>query len=314
MKIGLDIMGGDYAPDATIQGAILARQAYGDRAAFVLLGDRPDIERRLKEQGADPTQFEIIHCPETIEMASSPVKSIMDKPESSLSKGFELLKENEISGFASAGNTGAMLVGSVLKLGVIREGLRPCLMSPVPRIGLPSGTLVDVGANADCKPENLVDFALLGSCFSEFILKIDRPKVGLLNIGEEPEKGNSMTIAAHALLAQTDAVNFIGNIEGRHLFTGMADVIVCSGFVGNIVVKMAEGLYSLLKSKGFSNPFLEGMNYVTQGGSPILGVNRPVVVGHGISNAEAIQHMLRLTLELAENNFSEKIKEAIQYV
>lgn len=306
-------MGGDFAPDAVIAGILLAQKELLPHQSLVLFGPQSLIESKLAEKGVPASAFEIIDCPDTIEMAASPVKSIMEKTESSLVKGFDYLKEDKIQGFASAGNTGAMLVGSVLKLGVVRENLRPCLISHVPQVNGGTAILSDVGANADCKPENLVDFAILSSCYAEFVLEIKNPRVGLINIGEEPEKGNALTITTNQLLSKIESLNFIGNIESRHTFTNHSDVLICSGFVGNVMIKLAEGLYEIFLRSGIKSPFLDSMNYESHGGSPILGVPKPVVVAHGISNDNAIKNMIGLTTRMVETQLCTKIKEAIQY-
>jgi glycerol-3-phosphate acyltransferase PlsX len=314
MKIGLDIMGGDFAPDATIQGAIMAQQSFNKDVTLVLIGDEEVITNKLIEFGSSASDFEIIHAPDIIKMSSSPVKSIAEKPNSSIAVGFDLLKKDEIQGFASAGNSGAMLVGSYLKIGLIREDLRPCLISSLPNMHGPDGVMLDVGANADCKPENLLDFAILGSTYAETILKITNPKVGLVNIGEEPEKGNVLSIAAHKLMAEYSKINFIGNLEGRDIFDGKADVVVCSGFVGNVIIKLAEKFYEIALHRGGKNdPFYSKFNYEQHGGSAVLGVKKPVVVGHGISSPEAIKNMMRLTKEMVETQLTEKIKVAVKH-
>jgi glycerol-3-phosphate acyltransferase PlsX len=178
----------------------------------------------------------------------------------------------------------------------------------------PDGVMLDVGANADCKPENLLDFAILGSTYAETILKITNPKVGLVNIGEEPEKGNVLSIAAHKLMAEYSKINFIGNLEGRDIFDGKADVVVCSGFVGNVIIKLAEKFYEIALHRGGKNdPFYSKFNYEQHGGSAVLGVKKPVVVGHGISSPEAIKNMMRLTKEMVETQLTEKIKVAVKH-
>lgn len=314
MKIGVDILGGDFAPEATIKGTLLALEEFGKDCTFVLIGDEIQMKAALADHGLSNKNVEFFHAPDGITMSSSPVKSIASSPNSSIVKGFDLLAEGNIDGFCSAGNSGSMLVGSVMKLGLLREDLRPCLLSILPNLHGEDGILLDVGANADCKPENLLDFAILGSTYAEVHLKINKPKVGLINIGEEPEKGNQLSIASHKLMAEYAKINFIGNIEGRELFDGKADVAVCSGFVGNVVLKMAEKFYELAMRKGLKDdPFYSKMNYERHGGSPILGVNKPVVVGHGISSPLAIKNMIKLTKELVEENFVTKLKAAIPH-
>lgn len=314
MRIGVDIMGGDFAPDAIIKGAILAHEAYGETCKQILIGDKEITEKLLNEAGIAPELFEIVHAPDVIKMSSSPVRSFAEKPNSSIAVGFDLLKSGEIDGFCSAGNTGAMLVGSVLKIGVIREDLRPCLMTTLPKLDGPDGIILDAGANADCKPENLLDFALLGSTYAEAVLKINNPRIGLVNIGEEPEKGNQMSIGAYKLLEAEKSLNFIGNIEGRDIFNSTSDVAVCSGFVGNVILKLSEKFYEIALRKGHKNdPFYDKFNYEYHGGSPVLGVKKPVVVGHGNSSPVAIKNMIRLTKEIIETELTEKIKLSVQH-
>jgi len=311
MKIGVDILGGDYAPDAVLKGAIMAYEEFGNDCTLVLIGNETETKAALEKAGFTGN-VEFFHAPDGITMSSSPVKSIASSPNSSIVKGFDLLAEGKIDGFCSAGNSGSMLVGAVMKLGLIREDLRPCLLSILPNLAGQDGVLLDVGANADCKPENLLDFAILGSTYAEVHLKIADPKVGLINIGEEPEKGNQLSIAAHRLMKEYDKINFVGNLEGRELFDGKADVAVCSGFVGNVVLKLAEKFYELAMRKGLKDdPFYSKMNYERHGGSPVLGVNKPVVVGHGISSPLAIKTMIKSTKDLVEENFVQKLKEAI---
>jgi phosphate acyltransferase len=314
MKIGVDILGGDYAPEATLKGVMLAFEEFGQNCTFVLIGNEEEMKAALLKENFPIDKVEFFHAPDGITMSSSPVKSIASSPNSSIVKGFDLLAEGKIDGFCSAGNSGSMLVGSVMKLGLLREDLRPCLLSILPNLSGQDGILLDVGANADCKPENLLDFAILGSTYAEVHLKIQNPKVGLVNIGEEPEKGNMLSIASHKLMAEYAKIHFVGNLEGRELFDGKADVAVCSGFVGNVILKLAEKFYELAMRKGLKDdPFYSKMNYERHGGSPVLGVNKPVVVGHGISSPLAIKNMMKLTKELVEENFVEKLKAAIPH-
>ncbi len=312
MKIGLDIMGGDYAPDATIKGAIEALPAFDGEHKLVLIGDEKLIIEELQKNGHSAESFEIIHAPDVLSMSASPVKAIVAQPESSIAVGFTALKESRIDGFCSAGNSGAMMVGSLLRTGSIREDLRPCIVSTMPKLNGEESIILDVGANADCKPENLLDFAILGKVYAQTVLKKENPKIALINIGEEPEKGNQLTIATHKLLAENTNLNFIGNAESRELFDSEADVFVCSGFVGNIILKMAEKFYEIACHKGLENDsFFSRFNYEIYGGSPILGVNKAVVVGHGISSPTAIKNMILCTKKIAENHLPDQIKKAM---
>jgi phosphate acyltransferase len=308
MKIGIDIMGGDFAPKATTLGAILAFKELPSDCKLVLIGDENQIKMILKKENFDASHFEIIHTEEVIEMGEHPAKAFTQKPKSSISVGFHLLKEKKIDAFASAGNSGAMMVGAMFSVKAIDGITRPALTSYVPKEKGKFGVFLDVGANADCKPEMLVQFGILGSLFVEQVLKINQPKVGLLNLGEEEEKGNQLTQATYPLMKNSDKINFIGNIEGRDFFNDKADVIVCDGFTGNVVLKMAESFHELTIGRNLNDVFFERFNYENYGGSPILGVNAPVVVGHGISNDKAIKNMILLAKDLISSNLTEKIK------
>jgi glycerol-3-phosphate acyltransferase PlsX len=294
MRIGIDIMGGDFAPKATTLGAILALNEVPSDCRIVLIGDEPMTKSILAENGVDASLFDFIHADQVIEMGEHPTRALSQKPNSSLSIGFQMLKEGSIDAFASAGNSGAMLVGSMFSVKTIPGMNRPAICSYLPKENGGFGVILDVGANADCKPELLVQFAILGSLVAEILFGIKNPKVGLLNIGEEAEKGNLLTQATYPLLKETANINFIGNIEGRDLFNDKADVIVCDGFTGNIVLKLSETFHDMTAGKGMDAPFFARLNYENYGGSPVLGVNAPVVVGHGISNDIAIKNLVLL--------------------
>jgi glycerol-3-phosphate acyltransferase PlsX len=312
MRIGIDIMGGDFAPKATTLGAILALKEVPSDCRIVLIGDEPMTKSILAENGVDASLFDFIHADQVIEMGEHPTRALSQKPNSSLSIGFQMLKEGSIDAFASAGNSGAMLVGSMFSVKTIPGMNRPAICSYLPKENGGFGVILDVGANADCKPELLVQFAILGSLVAEILFGIKNPKVGLLNIGEEAEKGNLLTQATYPLLKETANINFIGNIEGRDLFNDKADVIVCDGFTGNIVLKLSEAFHDMTAGKGMDAPFFARLNYENYGGSPILGVNAPVVVGHGISNDIAIKNLILLAKEMVSTNLTEKIKAAFK--
>ena len=310
MKIGLDIMGGDYAPKATVLGAIAAFKALSADQQLVLFGDKDQILPILAEQGFAPENFEYVHTTEVIGMGEHATKAVFQKPNSSISLGFQYLKEGKIDSFASAGNTGAMLVGAMFSVKTIPGVIRPAIATNVPKLKSGFGIMLDVGANADCKPDVLVQFGVLGSLYAEHIYKMNNPKVGLMNLGEEEEKGNMLTQATFPLMKDTTLFNFIGNIEGRDLFNDKADVIVCDGFTGNIALKLAETFYILTLKKGFKDEFFDRFNYEQYGGSPILGVNAPVIIGHGISSPEAIKNMILLSRVVIEAKLIDKIREA----
>lgn len=311
MKIGLDIMGGDFAPEAAVLGAILAYKEVSD-AKLVLIGDKDIAVKILQDNNFDPANFEFVHTTEVIGMGEHPTKAIVQKPNSSIAVGYNLLKEGQIQAFSSAGNTGAMLVGAMFSVKTIPGVSRPAITTIVPKLKGELGVLLDVGANADCKPDNLLQFGILGSLFCELIYGVKNPRVGLINIGEEEEKGNMLSLAAHPLLKEEKLINFVGNVEGRDLFTDTADVFVCDGFTGNVILKLAESFYVISLKKGFNDEFFNKFNYEQYGGSPILGINAPVVVGHGISNPEAIKNMVLLSKNMIESNLVNKMQQAFQ--
>jgi len=312
MKIGLDIMGGDYAPKATVLGAIAAFKNLEPHQKLVLIGDREIALPFFEEQSFNPDHFEFVHTKEVIGMGEHPTKAIVQKPNSSISVGFQMLKEGKIDSFSSAGNTGAMLVGAMFSVKTIPGVIRPAISSIVPKLKSGYGIMLDVGANADCKPDTLLQFGVLGKLFAENILGISNPKVGLINIGEEEEKGNLLMLATHPIMKDTNMFNFIGNIEGRDLFDDKADVVVCDGFTGNVMLKLAETFYVLTQKKGFKDEFFDRFNYEQYGGSPILGVNAPVIIGHGISTPEAIKNMILLSRSMILTKLVQKITSAFK--
>lgn len=310
MKIGLDISGGDFAPDVNLDGALLALNELPKDSRLVLIGDESVIRDGLKNRGVSHDFFDIIHAPDVITFHDHPTRAIPKKPNSSIAIGFDLLAKGELAVFASTGNTGAMLVGSMYKLNTVPGIIRPCITSTLPAINGEKTILLDVGSNADCKVDVLYQFAVLGSVYAKTVHGIENPRIALLNIGEEDSKGNLLTIAAHKMLSESDEVNFIGNIEGRDIFTGVADVIVCDGFTGNIVLKEAEGIYSLMKKRGIKDEYFDRFNYENYGGTPILGVKGNVIIGHGISNDIAVKNMLLLANEVAVSGLAIKVNEA----
>jgi glycerol-3-phosphate acyltransferase PlsX len=312
MKIGLDIMGGDYAPKAAVLGAIEACKTLSAGQKIVLIGDRDIAVTILQENNFSPDNFEFVHTTEVITMGEHPTKAIVQKPDSSIAVGFKMLKENSIQAFSSAGNTGAMLVGAMFSVKTIPGVIRPAMTTIVPKLKGGLGIILDVGANADCKPDVLVQFGLLGSLLAESVYNIPNPRIALMNIGEEEEKGNLLCQATYPLMRDTNLFNFVGNIEGRDLFEDNNDVVVCDGFTGNVILKLAESFYVITLKKRLKDEFFDRFNYEQYGGSPILGVNAPVVVGHGISSPEAIKNMVLLSKNMIETNLIDKIKQAFQ--
>ncbi|MFZ5554520.1 MAG: phosphate acyltransferase PlsX [Bacteroidota bacterium] len=309
MRIGIDIMGGDFAPEATTTGAIEARKVLPAEVELVLIGDKEKILDILKKEKADHAEFSIVHTTEIVSFNDHPARILTQKPDSGISVGFRMLKKGEIDAFASAGNTGAMLVGSIYSVNNVPGIIRPCITSVLPKIDGGYNFILDVGSNADCKPDVLYQFAVLGSIYAEYVYGIKKPRVGLLNIGEEDEKGSLLAQAAFGLMKDTSDFNFIGNVEGRDLFIDKADVIVCDGFTGNVVLKQAEGMYSLVKKRGIKDEYFDRFNYENYGGTPVLGVNSNVVIAHGISNTKAIKNMILLTRDVVNARIPEKIKE-----
>lgn len=312
LRIALDVMGGDFAPKATIGGAILSHKEIGQQHQIVLIGDEELILSELKKEDYAATNFEIIHAPDIIGMGEHPTKAFAQKPNSSISVGFSLLKDKKIDAFSGAGNSGAMLVGAMFSVKSVPGVIRPCITTLMPKPNGGINLLLDVGTNADCKPDVLYQFGILGSLLAQHVFGISNPKVGLLNIGEEPEKGNLVAQATHQIMKDSRDFNFVGNVEGRDLFSDHADVIVCDGFTGNIVLKQAEAWYTLIKKQGIKNEFFDRFNYEIYGGTPILGINSTVMIGHGISSSIAIKNMLKLSAEITEVKLHEKITKAFQ--
>jgi glycerol-3-phosphate acyltransferase PlsX len=310
MRIGLDVSGGDFAPEANLAGALLALKELPEHVRISLLGDEEIISNWLNSQEVDNNHFDVIHAPEVISFHDHPTKAIPKKPNSSISIGFEMLSKGILDVFAGTGNTGAMLVGSMYKLNTVPGIIRPCITSTLPAIDGTKSILLDVGSNADCKADVLYQFAVLGALYSKHVHGVENPRVALLNIGEEESKGNLLTLAAYKLLQESDEVNFTGNLEGRDLFTGKADVIVCDGFTGNVVLKEAEGIYTLLRKRGIRDEYFDRFNYENYGGTPILGVKGNVVIGHGISNDVAIKNMILHAFEVSNSGLASKINEA----
>lgn len=308
MRIGLDIMGGDFAPEATTLGAIEALKELPKDHRLVLIGDSNAFLPILETQGVNKDHFDIVHTDEVIGMGEHAVKAITKKPNSSIGVGFQMLKKGEIQSFASAGNTGAMLVGAMYSVKTIPGVIRPAITSILPKEKGGFGIMLDVGANADCKPDVLLQFGILGSLYAEYVYNIQHPRVALLNLGEEEEKGNLLTQATHTLMKDTNKFNFVGNVEGRDLFNDKSDVIVCDGFTGNVALKLAEYFYVMTLKKGFKDEFFDRFNYENYGGSPILGINAPVIIGHGISNPKAIKNMVLLSKDLCDAKLDDKIK------
>lgn len=307
MKIGIDAMGGDFAPLEVVKAALEYSKDSG--VELVLYGEKDalsEFENDLQNAGV-----QIVFCGQSIAMGDHGAKAVVTKKDSSINVGMAHLGEGVLDAFVGAGNTGAMMVSAMYNIKTIGSIDRPALSTVLPQVSGVTGVLLDVGANADVKPETLVNFAILGTEFVQTVYGITNPRVGLLNIGEEEEKGNNFTRAAFPLLKANKAINFIGNVEGRHLFNDMVDVVVCDGFTGNIVVKTCEAMYYNLAKRQVNDEFLDRFNFKYYGGTPILGVKKPVIVGHGISKAGTIKNMINLAKDVVMSDLSAKIERSI---
>ncbi|MGQ9620998.1 MAG: phosphate acyltransferase PlsX [Bacteroidales bacterium] len=312
MRLGLDVMGGDYAPDVVIKGAVDSLRHLPDENKLVLIGDENIILEKLAELSAEPSLFDIVHASQVIKMGEHPAKAYSQKKNSSIAVGFGLLKSGLIDGFCSAGNTGAMLVGASYTVNVIPGVLRPALITIVPSVTGKFSVLLDVGLNPDCKPDILLQYGRLGTIYARYVLGIENPTVGLLNIGVEETKGTSAVRAAYEMMKEDSSMNFKGNIEGNILFhDGMTDVIVCDGFVGNIVLKQAEAFFTIYRLKNLKDPFFDLLDFENIGGTPVIGINANVVIGHGNSSRRAIMNMILQTKSVVDANLSQRIKEEI---
>lgn len=311
MKIAVDAMGGDFAPKAIVEGVIFASSSLPEDARLVLIGKEDIIRSIFKENNFDSPVVEIVHADEVIGMNEHPTRALTQKPNSSIGVGFKLLKENAVDIFCSAGNTGAMHVGALFSIKAIEGVLRPAIAGLVPQISGGPAVMVDIGANADCKPEVLAQFGEIGSIFAQYTFGIERPRVALMNIGEEEQKGSLAVLAAYPILKENKRINFIGNIEGKDTFLNKADVIVTDGFTGNIVFKLGESLYGISKARGFQDQFIDKTNYEAIGGSPIIGINGNVMIAHGMSTPLAIKNMIGWAYKQVKANVYKHIASAL---
>lgn len=313
IKIGLDAMGGDFAPEAAVKGGILALEALGPESRIVLFGDEKAIRLTLESESCDADRFDIVATSEVIEMGDHPARAFQQKGNSSIAVGFYHLAKGLIDGFASAGSTGAMMVGSMMVIRPIEGVMRPTIATAIPTLAGTPVVILDIGLNVDCKPEVLEQYALIGRVYAESVLGIANPRIALLNIGEEEAKGNAQAKSAHGLMQEAHAqsrYNFVGNIEASHIYLGnKADVVVCDGFTGNTVIKLTEGLFAINRKTGISSPFWEGMNYELAGGTPVLGINAAVTIGHGKSTPLAIKNMILSTEHTIKTKMVERLKE-----
>ena len=311
MTIGIDMMGGDFAPLEAVKGVLEYFQQGNTSATVVLIGDESKLEPLLSEYKIPSDKIKIVHAEQVIDMHEHPTKALKEKQKSSIAIGFHLLAAGNIDAFISAGNTGAMLVGALFSIKTLEGVLRPTISTIIPKENGSTGLLLDVGLNADCKPEQLNQFAIMGSVFAQTILGIEDPKVGLMNVGEEEGKGNILCQATYPLLKENKHINFIGNVEGRDVFMDKADVMVCEGFTGNIILKLAESLYDITQSKKIRHEYFDRFNFENYGGTPVLGVNKPVIIGHGISQAKSFKNMIILAQKMIDKNVMQRMKDEL---
>ena len=323
----LDAMGGDHAPQVTVEGGVLAAQELG--LEVVLVGREEAIRRELAKYETGGLSLSVVHASQVIKMEDKPATAVKAKKDSSMVVGMDLVKRGEAQAFVSAGNSGGLMVAALFRLGRIKGIQRPALSAIfVSREG--PLCILDVGANTDCKPLYLLQFAIMGSVYMERVLGVEKPRVGIISTGEEEGKGNQLVLDTYPLLKES-GLNFIGNVEGKDVFSGLADVVVTDGFTGNVMVKLTEGaagflgevieeeikrspltaLGGLLAKPAFSR-MKKRLDYSEYGGAPLLGVNGVVIVGHGRSNAKAVKNALRMAKRTVEGGMIEAIKEEIE--
>jgi phosphate acyltransferase len=312
MNIGIDMMGGDFAPLEAVKGLSQYFSSSDIHATLTLIGDQSSLEKLITEHNVSSDKIKIVHSDQVIDMHESPTKALKEKPRSSISIGFHLLASGKIDAFLSAGNTGAMLVGALFSIKPLDGVLRPSISSVLPKENGKTGLILDVGLNADCKPEQLNQFAILGTVYAQHILGIDNPRVALLNVGEEEGKGNILAKETYPLLKENKHIHFIGNIEGRDVLFDKADVVVCEGFTGNVVLKMAESLFDISERENLEHAYFDRFNFENYGGTPVLGVSKPVIIGHGISKARAFMNMILIAQKMIEKDVMSKMKAELE--
>jgi glycerol-3-phosphate acyltransferase PlsX len=326
LRIALDAMGGELGPDEMVAGAIQAVEESDLNVA--LIGDENILNRVLQKHSAAPSRLHVVHASQTISMDESPFEAIRKKKDSSIVRAFDCVKNGEADAVVSAGNSGATMASAFKSLGRLENIARPGIASIFPTLKKPL-VMMDVGANVDCRPQHLFQFGVMGAAFSDNLFKIKRPSIGLLSIGEEGGKGNVLVKNSHELFRES-SLNFIGNVEGRDIFQGDVDVIVCDGFVGNVCLKVSEGLAEaiismlrtemsksfmakmgyLLARKAFRN-FGKRVDYAEYGGAPLLGINGTGIVCHGRSNAKAIKNAIRVAAEMIRSKVNDHILQLL---
>jgi glycerol-3-phosphate acyltransferase PlsX len=326
LRIALDAMGGERGPEEMVAGAIQAVEE--SDLEVTLIGDENILNRVLQNQSSASSRLQIVHASQVVSMDESPFEAIRKKKDSSISRAFEQLKKGEVDGVVSAGNSGATMASAIKSLGRLENILRPGIASVFPTLKNPL-VMMDVGANVDCRPQHLFQFGVMGAAFSDNLFQIKKPSIGLLSIGEEGGKGNVLVKSAHELFRKS-SLNFIGNVEGRDIFQGDVDVIVCDGFVGNVCLKVSEGLAEaiismlrtemsksfmakigyLLAKQAFGN-FGKRVDYAEYGGAPLLGINGTGIVCHGRSNAQAIKNAIKVAAEMVRNRVNGHIVQLL---
>ncbi|HUF09585.1 MAG TPA: phosphate acyltransferase PlsX [Rhodothermales bacterium] len=328
-RVAIDAMGGDDAPDVVVEGALEAVRQHDNELEVLLLGPEETVKNAFGPGVSMPNGIQVIDAPDIIEMAESPASAVKTKTNSSIHLGLGLVRQGQADCFVSAGNTGAVMAASAFILGRLPGVPRPAIAGPYPTLKS-FCIVVDVGANVDCRPEHLAQFGLMGSIYMNLIHNRDQPRVALMNVGEEPGKGNELTKEAYKLLAEVTGINFVGNIEGRDLMHHAADVVVCDGFVGNIVLKLGESvatvLVEMLKTEvqrlnltwderatvaRVVGTVQKQFNYEEYGGAPLLGIKGNVLIGHGGSSAKAIHRLIVAGAEMAKQAVSKSIAEAV---
>jgi glycerol-3-phosphate acyltransferase PlsX len=327
LKIAVDVMGGDRDPRVIIRGAVeAARLMKSNEVGIVLVGDENTIQAELAGFNTADAIIECVHASETISMSESPATAIRRKKNASIPVGIRLIKQNQADAFVGAGNTGAMVASSLVTLGRLHGVSRPAITTFFPNQDK-GAVVLDVGANSECVPRHLLHFAIMGTVLAEHQLGIDKPRVGILNIGEEPTKGNELVREAHGLLKGTD-LNFIGNVEGRDIFSGAVDVVVCDGFVGNVALKLSESIVSYLTHvvkleikkrnlakfgallmKDVFSSVRARLDYAEYGGAPLLGVNGGIIIAHGKSSSRAIKNAILMAHRFVSRDINKHIEE-----
>ena len=313
MNIGIDIMGGDFAPGSIIGGAILARECLPVDTEIILIGNQDVITRYSEEHQLDVSGFSMIHTLDSVGMEDHPLKAFKEKPRAGLFLGQRLLTDGSLDGFCSAGNTGAIMVGAMQIITSIPGIIRPAIAATIPNVEGTHSVMLDVGLNPDARPDVLYQYGYIGTIYSNLVHGIVEPAVALLNVGIEESKGNMVTRSTYQLMKESSTYNFIGNIEANEMFVSTrADVIVTDGFIGNMMLKQAEAFYKVVSLKNISNGYFEMFNFENFGGTPVLGVKAPLVIGHGISNDKAIKNMLLHTVDVVRAGLVNRIKEELK--